>query len=107
MEIIAAMIIFGLAEGIKENNAAIVDLQEQIIELQDEVEINFVALSAEIAASAATQKVNHDNQEQKLNILTNLTKSLSNKAEYLDEKINILHPRVKNKNGIMSGYSEN
>ena len=107
MEIIAAMIIFGLAEGIKENNAAIVDLQGQIVELQDEVEMNFVALSAEISAASARQKVDHDNQEQKLNTLTNLTKSLSNKSEYLDEKISILHPWVKNKNDIMSGYSKN
>ena len=92
MEIIAAMIIFGLSESIKENAAAIVDLQEQIVELQDEVEINFVALSAEIAATSARQKVDHDNQEQKLNTLTKLTKSLSDKVNYLDEKINILHP---------------
>ena len=92
MEIIAAMLIFGLSESIKENASAIDDLQAQIVSLQDEVEINFVALSAEISANSARQKVDHENQEQKLNTLTKLNKSLLDKVDYLDEKINILHP---------------
>ena len=62
MEIIAAMIIYGLAEGIKENDARLDDLQEQIVDINND----FLALSGAHSALSARQKVDHDTHHAKI-----------------------------------------
>ena len=62
MEIIAAMIIYTLAEGIKENDARMDDLQEQIVDINND----FLKLSGAHSALAARQRVDHDTHHAKI-----------------------------------------
>jgi len=62
MEIIAAMIIYGLAEGIKENDARLDDLQEQIVDINND----FLSLSGAHSALSARHKVDHDTHHAKI-----------------------------------------
>jgi molecular chaperone GrpE (heat shock protein) len=62
MEIIAAMIIYGLAEGIKDNEARTVDLQEQIVDINDD----FLRLAAAHSDLHARQKLDHDTHHAKI-----------------------------------------
>ena len=62
MEIIAAMIIYGLAEGIKENDARLDDLQEQIVDINND----FLVLSGAHSALSARHKVDHDTHHAKI-----------------------------------------
>lgn len=62
MEIIAAIIIYTIAEDIKENKATMVDLQEQIVELNDD----FLKLAGAHSGLAAQHKLDHDTHHEKI-----------------------------------------
>ena len=62
MEIIAAMIIYALAEGIKENDARMDDLQAQVVDLNND----YLKLSGAHSALAARQRVDHDTHHAKI-----------------------------------------
>ena len=62
MEIIAAIIIYTLAEGIKENDARMDDLQDQIVVINND----FLKLSGAHSALAARQRVDHDTHHAKI-----------------------------------------
>ena len=62
MEIIAAIIIYTLAEGIKDNEARTVDLQEQIVDINDD----FLRLAAAHSDLHARQKLDHDTHHRKI-----------------------------------------
>ena len=62
MEIIAAMIIYELAEGIKENDDRLDDLQEQIVDINND----FLTLSGAHSALSARHKVDHDTHHAKI-----------------------------------------
>jgi len=62
MEIIAAMIIYALAEDIKDTKATTQDLQEQIVDINDD----FLRLAAAHADLHARQKLDHDTHHQKI-----------------------------------------
>ena len=62
MEIIAAMIIYGLAEGIKENDARLDDLQAQIVDINND----FLTLSGAHSALAARHRIDHDTHHEKI-----------------------------------------
>jgi hypothetical protein len=62
MEIIAAVIIYTLAEGIKENNARMDDLQTQIVDVNN----NFLRLSGAHSALYARHRVDHDTHHAKI-----------------------------------------
>lgn len=62
MEIIAAVIIYTLAEGIKENDARMDDLQAQIVDVNND----FLKLSGAHSALAARQRVDHDTHHAKI-----------------------------------------
>jgi hypothetical protein len=73
MEIIAAMIIYTLAEGIKENNARMVDLQEQI----EDTNNNFLRLSGAHSALYAQQRLDHDTHHAKIDNIMEVMKNFS------------------------------
>jgi hypothetical protein len=62
MEIIAAVIIYTLAEGIKENDARMDDLQAQIVDINND----FLTLSGAHSALSARQKVEHESNREKI-----------------------------------------
>ena len=62
MEVIAAIIIYTLAEGIKENDARMDDLQAQIVDVNND----FLKLSGAHSALAARQRVDHDAHHAKI-----------------------------------------
>ena len=62
MEIIAAIIIYTLAEGIKENDARMDDLQAQVVDLNND----YLKLSGAHSALAARQRVDHDTHHAKI-----------------------------------------
>lgn len=62
MEIIAAILIYTIAEDIKENKATMVDLQEQIVELNG----GFLKLTGSHASLAAQHKLDHDTHHEKI-----------------------------------------
>ena len=62
MEIIAAVISYTLAEGIKENDARMDDLQAQIVDVNND----FLKLSGAHSALAARQRVDHDTHHAKI-----------------------------------------
>ena len=62
MEIIAAIIIYTLAEGIKENDARMDDLQEQIVDINND----FLKLSGAHSALYAQHKLDHDTHHAKI-----------------------------------------
>ena len=62
MEIIAAMIIYALAEGIKENDARMDDLQEQIVDINND----FLKLSGAHSALSARHRLDHDTHHAKI-----------------------------------------
>lgn len=62
MEIIAAIIIYTLAEGVKDNQARTIDLQHQIVDINDD----FLRLSAAHADLHARQKLDHDTHHTKI-----------------------------------------
>ena len=62
MEIIAAVIIYTLAEGIKENDARMDDLQAQIVDINND----FLKLSGAHSALSARHKVDHDTHHEKI-----------------------------------------
>jgi len=62
MEIIAAVIIYTLAEGIKENDARMDDLQAQIVDVNND----FLKLSGAHSALYAQHKLDHDTHHAKI-----------------------------------------
>ena len=62
MEVIAAIIIYTLAEGIKENDARMDDLQEQIVDINND----FLTLSGAHSALVARHRVDHDTHHAKI-----------------------------------------
>jgi len=62
MEIIAAVIIYTLAEGIKENNARMDDLQAQIVDINND----FLTLSGAHSALSAQHKVEYESNREKI-----------------------------------------
>ena len=62
MEIIAAIIIYTLAEGIKENDARMDDLQDQIVDINND----FLKLSGAHSALYAQHKLDHDTHHAKI-----------------------------------------
>lgn len=62
MEIIAAMIIYALAEDIKENKATMADLQEQITDVNND----FLKLAGAHSSLAAQHKLDHDTHHEKI-----------------------------------------
>ena len=62
MEIIAAIIIYTLAEGIKENDARLDDIQEQVVELNND----FLKLAGAHSALSARHRVDHDTHHAKI-----------------------------------------
>ncbi len=75
MEIIAAMIIYTLAEGIKENNARMVDLQEQI----EDTNSNFLRLSGAHSALYAQHRLDHDTHHAKIDGIIEVMKTFNDK----------------------------
>lgn len=65
MEIIAAMIIYAMAEDIKDTKATTVDLQEQIVDINDD----FLRLAAAHSDLHARQKLDHDTHHAKIDAL--------------------------------------
>ncbi len=62
MEIIAAMIIYTLAEGIKENNTRIDAVQEQVVSLEN----GFLRLAGKHSALYAQHRLDHDTHHAKI-----------------------------------------
>ena len=62
MEIIAAFIIYTLAEGIKENDARMDDLQAQIVDINND----FLKLGGAHSALSARHRVDHDTHHAKI-----------------------------------------
>tara|TARA_R110001632_G_scaffold194981_1_gene316493 strand:+ start:2305 stop:2538 length:234 start_codon:yes stop_codon:yes gene_type:complete len=62
MEIIAAMIIYTLAEGIKENNTRIDAVQEQVVSLEN----GFLRLVGKHSALYARHRLDHDTHHAKI-----------------------------------------
>jgi len=62
MEIIAAVIIYTLSEGIKENDARLDDIQEQVVELNND----FLKLAGAHSALSARQRIDHDAHHAKI-----------------------------------------
>ena len=62
MEIIAAVIVYALAEGIKENDARMDDLQAQIVDVNND----FLTLSGAHSALYAQHKLDHDTHHAKI-----------------------------------------
>ena len=62
MEIIAAMIIYTLAEGIKENGARIDAVQEEVVSLEN----SFLRLAGKHSALYAQHHLDHDTHHAKI-----------------------------------------
>lgn len=84
MEIIAAMIIYALAEDIKDTKATTQDLQEQIVDINDD----FLRLAASHADLHARQKLDHDTHHAKID---------ANKQK-IDDLVNTLEESFSNNN---------
>jgi hypothetical protein len=80
MEIIAVMIVYALAEDIKENKATMVDLQEQIVELNDD----FLRLSGAHSSLYAQHKLDHDTHHAKIDANT---KKINGLIDTLEESL--------------------
>ena len=65
MEIIAAIIIYALAEDIKDNKAMLLDVQDQIVDLNND----FLKLSGAHSALSARHRVDHDAHHNKIDEL--------------------------------------
>lgn len=73
MEIITAMIIYALAEGIKENDARMDDLQEQIVDLNN----NFLNLAGKHSTLYALHKLDHDTHHKKIDNIIDTLETLT------------------------------
>lgn len=73
MEIIAAMIIYTLAEGIKENNTRIGAVQEQVVSLEN----GFLKLASKHSALYAKQRLDHDTHHAKIDDIKEQLDALS------------------------------
>ena len=62
MEIIAAIIIYALAEDIKDNKAMLLDVQDQIVNLNND----FLKLSGAHSSLSARHRVDHDTHHAKI-----------------------------------------
>ena len=74
MEVIAAIIIYSLAEGIKENDARLDDLQTQIVDINND----FLKLSGAHSALSARHRVDHDAHHAKIDNIVETLNSLTN-----------------------------
>ncbi len=73
MEIIAAMIIYALAEGIKENDARIDAVQEEVVSLEN----SFLKLAGKHSALYAQHHLDHDTHHAKIDDIKEQLDALS------------------------------
>ena len=77
MEIIAAIIIYALAEDIKDNKAMLLDVQEQIVDLNHD----FLKLSGAHSSLSARHRVDHDAHHKKIDELIDTVTMLKVEVE--------------------------
>jgi len=92
MEPITGIFIFlitvGLGEEIKENRNQIESQQVEIENLNRD----FLKLAGAHSAFRANQKHNNRDQQAQIDALNDTQESMQDKIDYLNEKIDILHP---------------
>jgi len=91
----AAIVIGGLSQDIEKNKDDIAANQIEIIVMQTQIEDlsdQLLKLQSSHASVSARDKVNHDNQEELIQNLQRQIDNLKAKADYLDNKIGVLHP---------------
>jgi hypothetical protein len=77
-----------MGEEVKRVDAEVEILQEEVVQLQD----NFVMLAAKHSAHAARSNTIDQRHDGELKLLIDEVNTNNQKTQYLDEKIQILHP---------------
>ena len=77
-----------MGEEVKKVDAKVEVLQEEVAELQD----NFITLAAKHSAHAARSNTIDARHDREIELLVDQANTNTQKTQYLDEKIQILHP---------------
>lgn len=109
MEIFALLVLFGMGQEINKNidkideltyqvqiqNKWIKDLEYYVSDIDDTTKIltdDFINLAAKHSAHAARSNTVDDRHDRKIENTIGFVESLEDKLEYLDKKVDTLHP---------------
>lgn len=109
MEILALIVLFGMGQEINKNidkideltyqvqlqDKWIRDLENYVTEIDDTTKIltdDFINLAAKHSAHAAASNTVDDRHDRKIENIIGYAESLEDKLEYVDKKIQVLHP---------------
>jgi polyhydroxyalkanoate synthesis regulator phasin len=80
--------VVAMGEEVKKVDAKVEVLQEEVAQLQD----NFITLAGKHSAHAARSNTIDQRHDGELELLIDEVNTNTQKTQYLDEKIQILHP---------------